>query len=125
MELKSMLTVQDRLRSHSELVIIVRRGTMGELWNASFGVAAAASWSYMVVNDSFVSMRAEALPENRRMPSARVFAECRISSTRQRYYLPRAYQKALGEQLALSGINLCRVPASWHSAKPIFAECLK
>ena len=63
------------------------------------------------------------LPENPRMPSARFFAECRISSTRQRNYLSSAHQKALGEQLALSGINLCRVPASWHSAKPLFAEC--
>ena len=63
------------------------------------------------------------LPENRCMTSARVFAECRISSTRQRYYLPSAYQNALGERLTLGGTNLCRVPAIWHSASPLFAEC--
>jgi len=57
------------------------------------------------------------------MPSARIFAECRISSTRQSYYLPSAKKHALGEQLALGGLSLCRVPARWHSAKTHFAEC--
>jgi len=57
------------------------------------------------------------------MPSAKFFAECRISSTRQRYYLPSAKKHALGEQLALGGLSLCRVPAIWHSAKTHFAEC--
>ena len=57
------------------------------------------------------------------MPSVRFFAECIISSTRQNYYLPSAKQHALGEQLALGGISLCRVPASWHSAKTHFVEC--
>ena len=63
------------------------------------------------------------LPENPHMPSARIFAECRISSTRQSYYLPSAKKYALGEQLALGGLSLCRVPARWHSAKTHFAEC--
>ena len=57
------------------------------------------------------------------MPSADGFAECTISSTRQNYYLPGAYEKALGKQTALGGRKLCRVPATWHSAKPHFAEC--
>ena len=57
------------------------------------------------------------------MPSARIFAECRISSTRQSYYLPSAKKHALGEQLALGGLSLCRVPARCHSAKTHFAEC--
>ena len=57
------------------------------------------------------------------MPSARIFAECRISSTRQSYYLPSAKKYALGEQLALGGLSLCRVPVIWHSAKTHFAEC--
>jgi len=58
------------------------------------------------------------------MPSAECFAECTISSTRQNYYLPSAYEKALGKQTTLGGRKLCRVPATWHSAKPHFAECL-
>ena len=62
--------------------------------------------------------------ETRRMPSAEGFAECTISSTRQNYYLPSAYQKALGKQTTLGGRKLCRVPATWHSAKPHFTECL-
>ena len=57
------------------------------------------------------------------MPSVRIFAECRISSTRQSYYLPSAKKHALGEQLALGGLSLCRVPARWHSATTHFAEC--
>ena len=52
------------------------------------------------------------------------YAECTISSTRQNYYLPSAYEKALGKQTTLGGRKLCRVPATWHSAKPHFAECL-
>src|SRR6185312_8183139 len=51
------------------------------------------------------------------MPSARIFAECIISSTRQSYYLPSAKKHALG------GLSLCRVPAIWHSAKTHFTEC--
>ena len=58
------------------------------------------------------------------MPSAEGFAECTISSTRQNYYLPSAYKKALSKQTTLSGRKLCRVTATWHSAKPHFAECL-
>ena len=57
------------------------------------------------------------------MPSAQIFAECIISSTRQSYYLPSAKNHALGEQMALGGLSLCRVPAIWHSAKTHFAEC--
>ena len=53
-----------------------------------------------------------ALPENPHMPSARIFAECIISSTRQSYYLPSAKKHALGEQMALGGLSLCRVPVS-------------
>src|SRR6185312_12599952 len=64
-----------------------------------------------------------ALPENPHMPSARIFAECIISSTRQSYYLPSAKKHALGEQMALGGLSLCRVPVIWHSAKTHFAEC--
>ena len=63
------------------------------------------------------------LPENPHMPSARIFAECIISSTRQSYYLPSAKKHALGEQMALGGLSLCRVPVIWHSAKTHFAEC--
>ena len=59
------------------------------------------------------------------MPSARDFAECIISSTRQSLHLPSASQKALGKNLTLGKINVCRVPLIWHSAKSIFAECLK
>ena len=58
------------------------------------------------------------------MPSAEGYAECTISSTRQNYYLPSAYEKTLGKQTTLGGRKLCRVPATWHSAKPHFAECL-
>ena len=57
------------------------------------------------------------------MPSAQIFAECIISSTRQSYYLPSAKKHALGEQMALGGLSLCRVPDIWHSAKTHFAEC--
>ena len=77
----------------------------------------------LVQHQIFVQSVSHSLPENPRMPSARFFAECRITSTRQSYYLPSAKQHALGEQLALGGISLCRVPASWHSAKTHFAEC--
>ena len=58
------------------------------------------------------------------MPRAEGFAECTISSTRQNYYLPSAYEKALDKQTTLGGRKLCRVPATWHSAKRGFAECL-
>ena len=51
------------------------------------------------------------------MLSARIFAKCRISSTRQSYYLPSAKKHTLG------GLSLCRVPARWHSATTHFAEC--
>ena len=50
------------------------------------------------------------------MPSAEGFAECIISSTRQNYQLPSAYQKALGKQTTLGGRKFCRVPKSRHSA---------
>ena len=58
------------------------------------------------------------------MPSARDFAECKILSTRQRLHLPSASQKALGKNLTLGKINVCRVPLIRHKAKSIFAECL-
>ena len=64
------------------------------------------------------------LPETTRIPSARYFAECIISSTRQSLHLPSASQKALGKNLTLGKINVCRVPLIRHSAKSIFAECL-
>ena len=59
-----------------------------------------------------------ALPETPRMPSAEGFAECTISSTRQNYYLPSAYEKALGKQTTLGGRKLCRVPATWLCRVP-------
>ena len=52
------------------------------------------------------------------MPSAEGFAECKISSTRQSYNLPSAYQKALGKKSTLGKDWLCRVPDYRHSANP-------
>jgi len=46
------------------------------------------------------------------------FAECKISSTRQSYTLPSAYQKALGKKSTLGKDWLCRVPDYRHSANP-------
>ena len=58
------------------------------------------------------------LPETRRLPSAEGFAECKISSTRQSYTLPSAYQKALSKKSTLGKDWLCRVPDYRHSANP-------
>ena len=58
------------------------------------------------------------LPETRRLPSAEGFAECKISSTRQSYNLPSAYQKALGKKSTLSKYWFCRMPDYKHSANP-------
>ena len=52
------------------------------------------------------------------LPSAEGFAECKISSTRQSYTLPSAYQKALGKKSTLGKDWLCRVPDYRHSANP-------
>ena len=52
------------------------------------------------------------------MPSAEGFAECKISSTRQRYNLTSAYQKPLGKNSTLGKDWLCRVPDYRHSANP-------
>ena len=76
-----------------------------------------------MLHTCFPENRSTTLPENPHMTSARIFAECRISSTRQSYYLPSAKKHALGEQLVLGVLSLCRVPARWHSAKTHFAEC--
>jgi len=59
-----------------------------------------------------------ALPETRCLPSAEGFAECKISSTRQRYNLTSAYQKPLGKNSTLGKDWLCRVPDYRHSANP-------
>ena len=58
----------------------------------------------------------DTLPETRCLPSAEGFAECKISSTRQRYNLPSAYQKPLGKNSTLGKDWLCRVPRGQHSA---------
>ena len=60
----------------------------------------------------------ESLPETRCLPSAEGFAECKISSTRQRYNLTSAYQKPLGKNSTLGKDWLCRVPDYRHSANP-------
>ena len=68
------------------------------------------------------------------LPSVPDFAECFLSGTRQRGYLPSAREKALGKHPALGKEVVCRVPrtrrtitlgktsicrvlCSWHSAK--------
>ena len=65
------------------------------------------------------------LPETRRMPSADGFAECRISNTRQSYYLPSACQKALGKQTTLGLPKSHTLPSASHVAlgELTFAEC--
>ena len=66
----------------------------------------------------FAEIYCSALPETRRLPSAEGFAECKISSTRQRYNLTSAYQKPLGKNSILGKDWLCRVPDYRHSANP-------
>jgi hypothetical protein len=69
--------------------------------------------------------RRGALPETAPLPSARLFAECILSGTRQRASLLSARKKTLGEEWALGKGPFCRVPKFNHSAKSFFAECLE
>ena len=52
------------------------------------------------------------LPEMASLSSVPYFAECFLSGTRQRGYLPSAREKALGKQLALGKKVVCRVPST-------------
>jgi len=56
------------------------------------------------------------LPETGSLPSARWFAKCNFSGTRQRSSLPSAKKKHSANKLFAE----CFL---WHSAKKVFAEC--
>ena len=66
------------------------------------------------------------LPETASLSSVPDFAECFLSDTRQRGYLPSAREKALGKQLALGKEVVCREPSTRQTitlGKTGFAEC--
>ena len=82
------------------------------------------------------------LPETCYMPCVRRFAESHNTGTRQRTSLPSAWSPtlgkpeahaiihiyrvpALGKQMALGKIWICRVPRSGHTAKPAYVLVMR
>ena len=57
------------------------------------------------------------IPEIGCLQSARIFAECNTSGTRQTNSLPSAAKKTLEKIIALGKQLICRVPNIKHSAK--------
>ena len=65
------------------------------------------------------------IPKTGCLPSARIFAECNTSGTRQTNSLPSVGPKTIGKNKTLGKKALCRVSKKLHSAKRFFAECQK
>ena len=65
----------------------------------------------------FPIRRGHSLSKTVELPSARGFAECILSDTRQTFNLPSVFNETLGKHIALGKSQFYRVPNIKHSAK--------